>query len=109
MVYLPSMEGKLKAAELLAWRKKRSLTRRELADALGTTVTAVYRWETAARKIPPFLHLALKWLEKEGGDLRAEKGKKPSRYPMAEERMIVMNGPAARVSRKAKNPHKERR
>src|SRR5574341_783667 len=68
MVYLPSMEGKLKAAELLAWRKKRSLTRRELADALGTTVTAVYRWETAARKIPPFLHLALKWLEKEGGE-----------------------------------------
>ncbi len=99
----------MKAAELLAWRKKRSVTRRELADALGTTVTAIYRWETAARKIPPFLHLALKWLEKEGGDLRAEKGKKPSRYPMAEERMIVMNGPAARVSRKAKNPRKERR
>jgi transcriptional regulator with XRE-family HTH domain len=60
----------LKAAELLTWRKKRSLTRKQLADVLGTTVTTVYRWETAAREIPPFLHLALKWLEKEGGELK---------------------------------------
>lgn len=60
----------MKAAELLTWRKKRSLTRKQLADVLGTTVTTVYRWETAAREIPPFLHLALKWLEKEGGELK---------------------------------------
>ncbi len=60
----------MKAAELHAWRKKRSLTRKQLADALGTTVTTVYRWETATRQIPPFLHLALKWLDKEGGELK---------------------------------------
>lgn len=70
----------MKAAELLAWRKERALTRKQLADALGTTITTIYRWETAAREIPPFLHLALKWLEKEGGGLKARGTKrKPKR------------------------------
>jgi hypothetical protein len=57
----------MKAAELLRWRTERALTRPVLADALGTTETTVYRWEVALRSIPPFLHLALKWLEYERG------------------------------------------
>jgi len=56
------------------------LTRKQLAEALGSTITTIYRWETAAREIPPFLHLALKWLEKEGGGLKARGTKrKPKR------------------------------
>jgi DNA-binding transcriptional regulator YiaG len=65
MVYLPSRRDTLKADELLKWRTERALTRKELALALGTTQTTVYRWETALREIPPFLHLSLKWLEQE--------------------------------------------
>jgi hypothetical protein len=42
---------------------------------LGVKKTTVYRWEKAMRGIPPFLHLALRCLELEGGDLK-KKGKK---------------------------------
>lgn len=68
----------MKSTELLKWRTKHTLTRKELATSLSTTVTTVYRWETALRKIPPFLPLALKWLELEieGGEQeRNVKGK----------------------------------
>jgi len=41
---------------------------------LGVTKTCVYRWEAGYRHIPPFLHLALKWLENEGGEMK-DKGK----------------------------------
>jgi DNA-binding XRE family transcriptional regulator len=70
MVYLYVTQKKLKE-----WRLKRSLTQGELGVKLGVTKTCVYRWEAGYRHIPPFLHLALKWLEYEGGELKG-KGRK---------------------------------
>ncbi|MBS1112429.1 MAG: helix-turn-helix protein [Nitrospirae bacterium] len=60
--------------ELKTWRISRSLTQEELGVKLGVTKTCVYRWEAGYRHIPPFLHLALKWLENEGGEMK-DKGK----------------------------------
>jgi DNA-binding XRE family transcriptional regulator len=60
--------------ELKTWRISRSLTQEELGVNLGVTKTCVYRWEAGYRHIPPFLHLALKWLENEGGEMK-DKGK----------------------------------
>lgn len=73
MVYL-----NMKSIDLLRWRKKQGYTQTELAKLLGTTKTTIYRWEKNMREIPPFLHLALKWLEYEGGELKGE-GKKRER------------------------------
>jgi DNA-binding XRE family transcriptional regulator len=61
--------------ELKKWREKHSLTQNQLGRLLGVTKTCVYRWEAGFRHIPSFLHLALKWLELEGGETKA-KGKK---------------------------------
>ena len=61
--------------ELRNWRQNHSLTQQELGEKLGVTNVCVYRWEAGYRHIPPFLHLALKWLEYEGGELKS-KGKK---------------------------------
>jgi len=60
--------------ELKTWRISRSLTQEELGVKLGVTKTCVYRWEAGYRHIPPFLHLALKWLENERGEMK-DKGK----------------------------------
>jgi len=59
--------------ELKKWRKKNSYSQSELAKALGTHVMTVSQWERDIRTIPTFLHLALKCLVLEGGEL--EKGK----------------------------------
>jgi DNA-binding XRE family transcriptional regulator len=61
--------------ELRSWRISHSLTQEELGVKLGVTKTCVYRWEAGYRHIPPFLHLALKCMEYEGGELKG-KGKK---------------------------------
>ncbi len=53
------MEGR----ELQVWRKKGGLSQVKLAEALGVSGMTVARWEWGARRIPPFLHLALKALE----------------------------------------------
>jgi transcriptional regulator with XRE-family HTH domain len=65
----------MKPSELIKWRKKNRFTQKELADLLGVAEVTVFRWEKAMRKIPPFLHLALKWLELRGGETKT-KGKK---------------------------------
>jgi len=62
--------------ELKNWREKHFLTQTELGKILGVTKTCVYRWEAGLRHIPSFLHLALKWLESKGGELKAEGKKK---------------------------------
>jgi len=54
--------------ELRKWREKNRYSQGDLAKDLGVTVITVSRWETGARSIPVFLHLALNWLEKEGGN-----------------------------------------
>jgi transcriptional regulator with XRE-family HTH domain len=55
-------------SELLKWRTSQRHTQKELASLLGVDKMTVYRWEKAMRDIPPFLHLALKFLEKKGGE-----------------------------------------
>lgn len=49
--------------DLLKWRKKNGYTQIKLGNALGVTTITVYRWEKAMREIPPFLYLAIKYLE----------------------------------------------
>ncbi len=63
-------------SDITKWRNKQSLTQTELGNLLGVTKTCVYRWEAGYRKIPPFIHLALKWLELEKGGESVNKGKK---------------------------------
>ncbi len=58
--------------ELIAWRKKHDLTQDELASLLGITKPCISQWESGKRKIPAFLHIALKCLKaKKGGVLKA--------------------------------------
>ena len=45
-----------------------------MAKVLGVHPIAVARWEIGTRKIPPFLHLALRCLELEGGEKRKGHG-----------------------------------
>lgn len=56
----------MKPSELLMWRKKNGYSQIKLGKALGVTTITVYRWEKGMREMPPFLHLALKYLE--GGE-----------------------------------------
>jgi transcriptional regulator with XRE-family HTH domain len=55
----------MEPGELRKWRKDRKLTRRELSQALGVHLMALAYWEWGKRRIPPFLHLALKALDME--------------------------------------------
>jgi transcriptional regulator with XRE-family HTH domain len=60
--------------ELIAWRKRNGFSQAMLAKALGVHVMTISKWErniNDKRGIPPFLHLALKELEGEGGDEKA--------------------------------------
>ena len=54
--------------ELKTWRRQNDYTQAGLAKTLGVGQVAVARWETDVRKIPPFLHYALRCLELEGGE-----------------------------------------
>jgi transcriptional regulator with XRE-family HTH domain len=59
----------MKPDELQKWRCINGYSQSQLAKALGVDVMTVSRWERGIRhKIPPFLHLALRWVEKEGGE-----------------------------------------
>ena len=55
--------------ELRQWRLSNEYSQAALAGALKVDVMTVSRWERGVRKeIPPFLHLALRCLELEGGE-----------------------------------------
>ena len=58
----------MKPKELRAWRKRNSYSQSQLAKALTVATMTVSRWERGVRKIPSFLHLALRCLELEGGE-----------------------------------------
>lgn len=62
-------------SNLIEWRKKNGYSQIKLGKALGVTTTTVYRWEKSMREIPPFLHLALKYLELKGGEQKKVKSK----------------------------------
>jgi DNA-binding XRE family transcriptional regulator len=49
--------------DLIAWRKRHRMTRKELARLLGVHLMAVAYWEWGKRRIPPLLPLALEALE----------------------------------------------
>ncbi len=49
----------MKPKELQKWRKETGYSQSQLAEVLGVATMTVSRWETGARAIPSFLHLAL--------------------------------------------------
>ncbi|HBB15743.1 MAG TPA: hypothetical protein DCZ97_01630 [Syntrophus sp. (in: bacteria)] len=65
MVYMLTMTGD----ELRKWREGNGYSQARLAKALSVAVMTVSRWERGVRATPPFLHLALRFLELEGGGL----------------------------------------
>ncbi|MEW6714939.1 MAG: helix-turn-helix transcriptional regulator [Nitrospirota bacterium] len=77
----------MKPAELIQWRQSRKLTLEELGRALGVTKGCLSRWEAGERKIPPFLHLALRCLELEGGELK----RKPGQYPIGQRTILLID------------------
>jgi len=66
--------------DLKQWRKRNGYTQSQLAEVLGVIPISVSRWERGERQIPPFLHLALKYLEEKGDEIRPE-AKKRGRRP----------------------------
>jgi len=54
--------------ELKKWRTEHNYSQSQLAKALGVHVMTISQWERNIRTIPPFLHLALRCLELEGGE-----------------------------------------
>jgi len=53
--------------ELRKWRRVNGYSQARLAMSLEVAVMTVSRWERGVRSIPPFLKLALRCLELEGG------------------------------------------
>lgn len=62
------LTNQLSAEQLKEWRKNKQLTQGKLAELLGVKITAVGRWESTERPIPPYLWLALVGLETMGAD-----------------------------------------
>ena len=63
MVYILTMTSD----ELMKWREVNGYSQARLARVLTVAVMTVSRWERGVRAIPPFLGLALRCLELEGG------------------------------------------
>lgn len=51
--------------ELKEWREDKGLSQKELAEKLKVASNTISRWELGERKIPEFLDLALKTIERE--------------------------------------------
>lgn len=58
--------------ELKQWREKQGYSQATLAKALGVHVMTISKWERGIREIPPFLRLALRALELEGGEKNSQ-------------------------------------
>lgn len=59
MAYMETMTPK----DLKKWREANGYSQSRLAEALSVHIMTVSRWERGVREIPPFLNLALKYLE----------------------------------------------
>ena len=69
----------MKPKQLKAWRKRNGYSQSQLAKALTVDTMTISRWEREVRAIPKFLHLALRWLEYEGGVTKTKGKKKKKR------------------------------
>ena len=58
--------------ELKKWRARNGYSQGRLARALGVTSLTISRWERGESGISPFLHLALRCLELEGGEVKTK-------------------------------------
>ena len=56
--------------ELKEWRNRTGWSQGQLAKALGVIPVTISRWERGERQIPPFLSLALAYLELKGNKLK---------------------------------------
>lgn len=65
--------------ELKAWRRRNRYSQSQLARVLGVASLSVSRWERGDRQIPSFLHLALRWLETQGGEPKLQGKRKENR------------------------------
>ncbi len=84
LVYASPMkkQSNMTPNDLVEWRKRNSLSQIKLGKALGVSTITVYRWEKSMRDMPSFLHLALKYLELEGGGDGKNKVKRKARKPV---------------------------
>ena len=64
MAYIKTMTNE----ELKQWRKDNGYSQGKLAKALSVHIMTISKWERGIRELPPFLRLALRALELEGGD-----------------------------------------
>ena len=55
----------VKGNDLKSFREKYNFTQESLAKVLGVSTNTVARWERDERKIPEYLNLALKTIERE--------------------------------------------
>jgi transcriptional regulator with XRE-family HTH domain len=70
--------GMVTPSDLKHWRSDNALSQSQLAEALGVHIITISKWERGVRKIPPFLYLALKYLEQEGVT-KSTKGKRKNK------------------------------
>lgn len=49
--------------QIREWRVRHKLSQAALAKLLGVQTLAVTRWELGTRAVPPYLHLALQYLD----------------------------------------------
>lgn len=62
----------MKPEDLKRWRREHGYSQQALAETLGVSKNAIYRWERSqgkgAREIPPYMHLLLECIaNKKGG------------------------------------------
>lgn len=77
--------------KLYQWRVENDYTRIRLGKSLGVTTMTVYRWEKGTRDMPPFLYLALRYLELKGGEIGPEDKRKIKGRKIKGMKRVVMN------------------
>ena len=47
----------------ISWRKRQGLTQQDIATVLDVNISAVKKWETRARKLPPYIGYVMAAIE----------------------------------------------